>query len=113
MVVFFLGGGGGGGGVSLSSSWHGGGGGVLSSSSSLHVIFVGEETATMANGRERGFFVFRHILSRVYSSFSFISMLRFIDFINVLSVLVCFLYLHHANSAAQECCNLFSSTNDM
>ena len=67
----------------------------------------------MANGGDRGLsFSFLEVFSSVYSSFFFISMRRFIDCILLLSYKgVCFLYRHQANSAAQECCSLFVSTN--
>ena len=91
------------------------GGGVPSSLSSLLVvgdIFDGEAAVTVtANGGDRVSFSFLDVFNSVYSSFFFISMRRFIDCTVLLSYGVCFLYRHQANSAAQECCTLFVSTN--
>ena len=104
-VSFFLGGegGGGGGGVpSLSSS---------SSSSLMEGIFVGD--GSTASGGDRRDLCFRQVLNSVYSSLFFISIARFTVCISVLSMSVCLRYLHQANSAAHECCNLLSSTKDI
>ena len=102
--LFFLGGEAGGGG--------GGGGGVPSSSSlSSFISFGGEAVTVTANGGDRVSFSFLDVFNSVYSSFFFISMRRFIDCTVLLSYGVCFLYRHQANSAAQECCTLFVSTN--
>ena len=95
----------------------GDGGGVLSVSSSsslIRIVFAGEaatgEAAVKANGDQRGFCFWHLLWYRVYSSSFLSSILRLINCVVVLPV-VCFLYLHHANSAAQECCTMVSSTN--
>ena len=104
VVSFFCGGEAAGGGVPSSS---------LSSLFFVGDIFGGEVAVTVtANGGDRVVsFSFLDVFNSVYSSFFFISMRRFIDCTVLLSYGVCFLYRHQANSAAQECCTLFVSTN--
>ena len=92
--------------------WGGGGGdGVLP----VPLLFVvaGEEAAVTASGGDRGVFCFLQVCMSVYS-FRFInSIVRLMAVRTDLSMSVCCRNLHHANIAAHECCNLFSSTNDM
>ena len=85
----------------------GGGGGGVPSSSVSSLLLV----AATANGGDRLSLIFLEVFNSVYSSFFFISIRRFIDCIMLLSDVVCFLYRHQANNAAQECCTLFVSAN--